>query len=421
LSGIVGTAAKTARVNFGANGASFEKGSRNENLTSIGGSLRRRGLSSDLIEDALAAINDGACRPPLDHREVHRIAASVGRYETPSEELFGPPIQREALPMEWLWYPYIPRYGLTILAGDPGMGKSLLTALLLAIVTSSAPWPLLKERPTGNRVLLLSAEDNWARVTLHRLLKAGADIDNLHHMRKFRSLSDERLDALREHMRSWRPDLVVIDTISAYMGGGRDMHRQNEVGEFLALLTEMAEETGAAIVALAHLNKQGGEHPLYRIVGSIGFVASIRSALFFGTDPSNRERVALAHGKANQSEKGRTIIFEKIGGGRTDVPVLRPVSFSDADETDICRVEKKPVGRPSVEHEEGAAFVLQFLTDEPMPWRAIEEAADKRSIASPGTLNIVRAELAKAGRIVQVGRGPKARWKLGDVPVEDDD
>ena len=281
------------------------------------------------------------------------------------------------------------------------------TARRIARVDFAATGVSFAEGPTGNRVLLLSAEDNWPRVTLHRLLKAGANIDNLHHMRRFRSLTDERLEALREHMHSWRPDLVVIDTISAYMGGGRDTHRQNEVGEFLALLTEMAEETGAAIVALAHLNKQGSEHPLYRIVGSIGFVASIRSALFFGTDPSNRERVALAHGKANQSEKGRTIIFEKIGGGRTDVPVLRPVAFSDADETDICRVKKKPVGRPGTEHEEGAAFVLQFLTDEPVPWRAIEKAADRRSIASPGTLNIVRAELAKDGRIVQVGRGPK--------------
>lgn len=120
------------------------------------------------------------------------------------------------------------------------------------------------------------------------------------------------------------------------------MHRQNEVGEFMALLTEMAEATGSAIVGLAHLNKTSTENPLYRIVGSIGFAASIRSALFFGADPNDPTRVALAHGKSNQSELGRTIIFEKVGGGRDDVPLLKPVGFSDADHFDVAVSRRMP-------------------------------------------------------------------------------
>jgi Arm domain-containing DNA-binding protein/integrase-like protein len=118
----------------------------------------------------------------------------------------------------------------------------------------------------------------------------------------------------------------------------RDMHRQNEVGEFLAQLTEMSEAIGCAVLGIAHLNKQSVEHPLYRIVGSIGFAASIRSALFLGSDPDdpdNLEKVALAHGKHNASEGGKTMLFRKIGGGREEVPTLEALELSDATATDV--------------------------------------------------------------------------------------
>ncbi len=125
--------------------------------------------------------------------------------------------------------------------------------------------PLTGEIAKGRRVLLLSAEDNWQRQTLPRLLKNGANLDNIHQMYKVRALDDEVFDQLAAEIEEWRPDLIVIDTLSAYMGGARDMNRQNEVGEFLQKHTELAESVGCAILGLAHLNKQSGEDPLYRM------------------------------------------------------------------------------------------------------------------------------------------------------------
>lgn len=397
----------------------IKRGQRNDVLFRTACAIRRRIDDERTILEMIKIANAQACQEPLPEHELRNLIGSSSRYGETREELFGPPIQRDPLPMEWLWYPYFPRYGMTLIAGDPGIGKSLLTSLLLATVTSGLNWPLSDEKPTGNRVLVLAAEDNWQRVVLNRLIKAGVNLDNLHQMYKFRALTNERLELLAEHMEEWRPDLVVVDTLSAYMGGGRDMHRQNEVGEFMALLTEMAEATGSAIVGLAHLNKTSAENPLYRIVGSIGFAASIRSALFFGPDPDDPSRVALAHGKSNQSEKGRTIIFEKVGGGREDVPLLKPVGFSDADQFDVCRIQKNAVGRPSSEAQAAEAFILEFLTEEPTSWKALELAATARSIASPATLNIVRAELAKVRRIEQVGKGKNAQWVLGEADAED--
>jgi AAA domain/Bifunctional DNA primase/polymerase, N-terminal/Primase C terminal 1 (PriCT-1) len=260
-------------------------GERNDTLFRTACSLRRWVDEEETIIEMLKVMNERDCREPLSEKELRAAIASSARYAEPKEELFGPINDHTPKPMEWVWYPYIPRYGLTILAGDPGMGKSMLTAMLIGIVTSGACWPLSKERCSGNRVLVLSAEDDWQHVTLARLLKAGANLDNVHRMYRFRALTSERLEVLRQEIEEWHPDLIFIDTLSAYMGAGRDMHRQNEVGEFLAELTEIAESARCGIIAIAHLNKQSNENPIYRVVGSIGFVASIRSALFLGKDP----------------------------------------------------------------------------------------------------------------------------------------
>ena len=105
---------------------------------------------------------------------------------------------------------------------------------------------------------------------------------------------------------------------------------------------------------------------MYRVVGSIGFVASIRSALFLGKDPENKDRLALAHGKSNAAPKGKTIVFEIFGGGRDDVPTLKAVSFSDATENDVCKVDRIRVGRPDDERQAAIDFILDYLDGKPV-------------------------------------------------------
>ncbi|CAN5191809.1 hypothetical protein BH18ACT12_BH18ACT12_18100 [soil metagenome] len=59
-------------------------GERNTTLTSLGGSLRSRGIAEPIIADALLAVNRNTCDPPLSEEEVRRIAASLSRYEPAS-------------------------------------------------------------------------------------------------------------------------------------------------------------------------------------------------------------------------------------------------------------------------------------------------------------------------------------------------
>lgn len=54
---------------------------RNTTLTSLAGTMRRRGMSEDAILAALQAENQARCRPPLEDTEVAKIAASVAKYK----------------------------------------------------------------------------------------------------------------------------------------------------------------------------------------------------------------------------------------------------------------------------------------------------------------------------------------------------
>ena len=60
--------------------ASISAGQRNAVLTSIAGTMRRRGASEPAIMAALLAENTARCVPPLSDGEVETIARSVGRY-----------------------------------------------------------------------------------------------------------------------------------------------------------------------------------------------------------------------------------------------------------------------------------------------------------------------------------------------------
>ena len=55
-------------------------GGRNAMLTSVAGSMRRRGMGHPAIEAALLAENAQRCDPPLDEGEVRKIAGSVSGY-----------------------------------------------------------------------------------------------------------------------------------------------------------------------------------------------------------------------------------------------------------------------------------------------------------------------------------------------------
>jgi hypothetical protein len=62
-------------------GNTIGDGNRNLTLTSLAGTMRRRGMSQEAILAALQVVNEQQCDPPLSESEVEKIAASVARYD----------------------------------------------------------------------------------------------------------------------------------------------------------------------------------------------------------------------------------------------------------------------------------------------------------------------------------------------------
>ena len=67
-------------------GERIPPGQRNQELTSIAGTMRRRGMGEAEILAAIRVANEQRCQPPLQAEEVEKIAASVARYE-PAENV----------------------------------------------------------------------------------------------------------------------------------------------------------------------------------------------------------------------------------------------------------------------------------------------------------------------------------------------
>jgi hypothetical protein len=85
-----------------ADGEQIAEGGRHTLLVSLGGTMRRRGMSEASIEAALLAENQERCDPPLDEEEVRGIAKRIARYEPaePTEK-----VRQSAVPLSWKPFP----------------------------------------------------------------------------------------------------------------------------------------------------------------------------------------------------------------------------------------------------------------------------------------------------------------------------
>lgn len=188
----------------------------------------------------------------------------------------------------FLWNPYIPKNKITILAGDPGVGKSSITLDIVSAVTKGRT--IYGEPPPDQGcVLLLSAEDDSAEVLKPRLSRCDADQTKILVMQDHMDFNEQGLADLESLVERYKPKLVVIDPIQAYISN-TDMNRANEVRIVMASLSRIATDNDITILIVMHMNK-GSMKAQYRLIGSIDFLASSRSVILAGKvekEPSRR-------------------------------------------------------------------------------------------------------------------------------------
>ncbi len=207
----------------------------------------------------------------------------------------------------WLWPSRIPLGKLTLLAGDPGLGKSKITYEVVARVTTGRNWPDGAHGGEPGRVVVLNCEDGAGDTMRPALDAAGADVAGVEIVDGVTGGGPLDMFSLAEHvplleqkiLELGRVRLVVIDPVSAYLGRDVDDAVNADLRRVLAPLMAMGERHGVAVLLVHHLNKSPNLKAIYRVTGSIGYIGAVRSAWLLAADEDDPKRRLLLPIKAS--------------------------------------------------------------------------------------------------------------------------
>lgn len=313
--------------------------------------------------------------------------------------------------VEWLWYPYLAVGKISMIEGDPGLGKSTITLAIAAHVSLGYGLPDVPRSDPRN-ALLLTCEDGLADTIKPRLNKLNADHARIFAPSEKFSFDAEGMAELRRLLFKLEPAIVIIDPLVAYLGESVDLHRSNETRPVMAELAAMAEEFKCVILMLRHLTKGGASKAIYRGLGSIDLTGACRSVLLVGADANDSKVRAVIHIKSNLAEHGPSQGYEITEG------IFNWTGESTMTAGDVLK-DAAPTGKGGKSAvDEAADFIRDFLALGPRPSKELEAAGAE---AGHSKASIIRAR--KKLNIVPVRMGETADgvpiWlsKLADPPV----
>ncbi len=318
--------------------------------------------------------------------------------------------------INWLWPQRIARGKITLLCGDPGLGKSFITVDLTARVSTGASWPDDQHGlgEIAGDVILMNAEDDMADTIRPRLDAAGADVSRVHCLEGVRWKNNEgeiRVKSITladvanietALQRAKNPMLVCIDPISAYLGE-KDSHKNAEIRGLLAPLAALASKYRVAVVVVTHLSKSGAGRAMYRAMGSLAFIAAARAAWLVAKDQENPARRFFLPFKNNIGNDQTGLAYAIVDGRIVWEP--DPINTT-ADEAISCDGGEE-TGRRAPVRDSAAEWLKNILAGGPMTCADVTEAA-KHSMISAATLRMAREQL---GIVPYRGRGSiKEPW-----------
>lgn len=300
----------------------------------------RQGMPINALTEALQALNEQRCAPPLERREVDLIARSAMTSSHGARELAQSmgtgsfPIAGGARssnlstvnvaeifispspPPDFIWEGLVPRGVVTLMGAHGGTGKSMM-ALMLAV--SVALGRQLWGCPTKQvKALFLSLEDGPS-VVRHRLANIcriwSVDPAELHgHLYIVDGTEFPELfvaegrgegnltpsyDEMVEMIEAEGIGFLIVDNASDAFGA--DEIQRRHVRSFIRSLNHAIRQTNAGCLLLAHVDKNTSRNQ--RAVGGEGYSGSTawhnsaRSRLFLVREDSGR--LKLEHQKSN--------------------------------------------------------------------------------------------------------------------------
>ncbi len=160
---------------------------------------------------------------------------------------------------------------VTLLGGDPGIGKSTLLVQCLANLS------------TNHRTLYITGEESLQQVAM-RAKRLELPQDHL------RLLAETRVEAILAHADKEKPDFMVIDSIQTMYTEllNSAPGAVAQVRESAARLVRYAKQNGTAIFLVGHVTKEGA------LAGPRVLEHMVDTVLYFEGDPGSRYRVIRA-------------------------------------------------------------------------------------------------------------------------------
>ncbi len=320
--------------------------------------------------------------------------------------------------VEWLWPGRIPLGKLTILEGDPKVGKSTLSLEVAARVTTGTPFPD-EYVPQIGSVLVMTAEDGLADTVRPRLDAAGADVSRVIAWESVLIYDSEGnpsgirppsipgdVDALETLIVGHDIALVIVDVLNAYLGRSVDGHRDQDVRRALMPLSKLAERTDTAIVVLRHLNKSAGGSPLYRGGGSIGIAGAARSILLAAVDPDNQERRVLVSQGGNVAAPPDAIAYELVTDPEHSCARVRWLGISNHTSASLLAVTSYHERSALADAKE---WLGDYLADGPKP---ANEVKSEGRAAGHSWATLLRTKDGLHVRSEKSGMGGGWVWRL---------
>jgi putative DNA primase/helicase len=287
----------------------------------------------------------------------------------------------EARHVEWLWPNRLARGKLTLLAGDPGIGKSQISCDAGARTSTGAVWPDGGRAPLGS-VVVLSAEDSANDTLRPRFEAAGANLERIHVLTATLIDGKPVTFSLQAHLEMLGNKLaelgdvalVIIDPITSYMGK-IDGHQAVDVRTVLEPLAAFAEKHDIAVLAISHPPKASQSKALHAVTGSLAFVAAARLVFIATKEPQTERRLflpvknnlgPLAAGLGFNLEQcfiGNEILTSRVRWDNAPVATT-------ADEAVAASNNEGPTAM-----REAADFLREELANEPRSVRDLKQAA----------------------------------------------
>jgi hypothetical protein len=344
-------------------------------------------------------------------------AASIGSLEDGALRTLS---SIEPKDVAWLWESRIPLGEITLLVGDPGVGKSYFSYFLSAQISKGGSWPDAPDKPIDSgKILILSTDEDPNYAIRPRSDAAGADVDKITVLEGSRGEKGEikilnltkdiyRMEEIFKKNKEYR--LWIIDTLTDYLGR-LDSNKYSDVRWALIPVLALARKYNVAIVGILHCNKNTSLQVLYRIMGSMGFAAVARSIWIIAKDRDDEEnkRRYFAPLKNNLAPPQKPLAFRLENLGKVAKVVFEDKPVEDSFDIEEVLVPQERAG----ETKRAKKFLLDILKDGAMATKEIKSAARNEDI-SWGTLKRAKDKMSGVKAIKDKGVGGKWFWDLDE-------